>query len=318
MRPKFLPFSSWFLAGLALLGVSGLLWHAGSTASTPQRGFQTNDQCQLPIDYRVGAVDHRFRLDPATVRAAAADAVAIWEEATDQRLFTVTGEGGLVIELVYAPQQQAADDRRRAKANLQKAERRFRERKARHEERLNAFEADRAAYQARLSEFRERSANHAKAVGDWNAGRVARTPDRRAELEAERDALSAKQRELDADGEELQRRSDKLNATAEKLQRDLREINRRVEQHNADAAELDGFKLGRYKQTADRRSITVYKVDDRRELTLVLAHELGHALGIGHVRDPAAIMHHEMTAANRDRTALAPDDIAALREVCGL
>ena len=42
----------------------------------------------------------------------------------------------------------------------------------------------------------------------------------------------------------------------------------------------------------------MFEVHDMRDFTMVIAHELGHALGLWHVDDPAA-------------------DLAALKTVCG-
>jgi predicted Zn-dependent protease len=45
----------------------------------------------------------------------------------------------------------------------------------------------------------------------------------------------------------------------------------------------------------------------------VLAHELGHALGIGHLDNPKAIMYYLNEGINEKLTA---DDLMALKKVC--
>ncbi len=53
-----------------------------------------------------------------------------------------------------------------------------------------------------------------------------------------------------------------------------------------------------------------------RDFTMVIAHELGHALGIGHVDDPTAIMHAVGGEQAIEPLGLTAADLAALKTVC--
>jgi Matrixin len=89
--------------------------------------------------------------------------------------------------------------------------------------------------------------------------------------------------------------------------------------HNAGVATFNalyGAPRQFHKGEFDGRQIAVFEFHDSRDLVLLLAHELGHALGIRHVDDSAGVMH--AVAGGQPMGALVPTeaDMAALRKAC--
>ncbi|WP_089942832.1 matrixin family metalloprotease [Candidatus Entotheonella palauensis] len=66
-----------------------------------------------------------------------------------------------------------------------------------------------------------------------------------------------------------------------------------------------------------KRKAPIFQFHDMDDLLLVLAHEMGHALGLNHIEPPEAIMHALMGSQNINDLAPTPADIEALQAMCG-
>jgi predicted Zn-dependent protease len=73
------------------------------------------------------------------------------------------------------------------------------------------------------------------------------------------------------------------------------------------------FEQGDYVSDSEGQRINVYEFEGKAKLVRLLAHEMGHALGIDHNDDPASIMYY----LNQGKgMKLSSADLAALKKVC--
>jgi len=111
---------------------------------------------------------------------------------------------------------------------------------------------------------------------------------------------------------------------AREVNREMDELNEKFDEHNQLIQQYnDGFAgdlrfaKATYQKTSDGGIVTVNQFMNDKELTLILAHELGHALGLTHLQQPESVMYRQMGAQKLNPTIqLTSADKEAALQLC--
>jgi len=280
---------------------------AGAGWRYDQAGVRARD---LPLAYSVGAVDHRFGIEPHRVLASAERARQVWEQAAGRRLFRYDSAAALKVVLVYDWRQEKLLDAVKARETLDKSGRSFDELQSEHNQEVRLLGEARDALEAQAARLSERVARYNARVARWNESARRSEGERRA-LEAEKRELGDEQDELARRGAELNRRGAELNHLAGTINGVIRAHNLEVETFNGQMVRTRDFEKGAF----DGKAITVYEFENEGDLTLLLAHEFGHALGLPHVDDPTAVMFPKLALQDLAEIRLAAADLRAIAQV---
>lgn len=264
-----------------------------------------------PITYQVGIVHGQHAWDRAAFEEALDDAAGLWNDAAGRPLFRRDPRGALRVNLVYDHRQAAVDRLKTDGLRLDGSRASYEALKARVEAFRAEFAASREALERDLEE-------HNLAVRRFNA-EVAEARRAGGAPAEEVRRLERNREDLDRRLEALRNRQAALKDHAEGLNGLIELLNQQAAAHNAQLASVqateaelgEAFCKGRYRQEGAARSITIYQANGRDDLVRVLAHELGHALGLEHLPEPEAVMHSHMRS---DAPELTAADRAALLE----
>jgi hypothetical protein len=242
--------------------------------------YQNTRPCVHPIPYDIGAVDSRFDITNAVLISDAESAAAIWNKAAGKTVLVYVPGAALKINLIY--------DAREANANLGS------------EIALQQSNDDtaHAALDALHAQLIVEQASYNQEVKTINA-RGGATKSEAMELAKERESLDSLANSVDT-------KVASYNASVDAL-------NTLVRQYNQSAGQT--FREGEYIQDSTGERINIFEFVGHTQLERVLAHEFGHAIGLGHNDDPNSIMY-----ANNESGNLVPTkaDLSALQTVCGL
>lgn len=272
--------------------------------------IQFNIACDTPITYRIGELDPRFDLSYEEAAAVLRSAEAVWEVPLSTELFTYDADGDLPVHFIFDDRQAQSNSEAELREDLEAKEGMSDTVAAQYDALIAEFRSLETRYESRVGAYEEDLKEYNDEVSEWNDQGGA-PEDVRAELAERADGLKAEQDELQTFAKRLNELIAELNRIGARGNRLIADYNSIVEQYNTRFAHTDEFAQGDY--TGD--AIHIYEFNTEEELTIVLAHEFGHALSIGHVEGGSSIMYHHM-GDQRISEGLTPEDREAYRGAC--
>jgi hypothetical protein len=267
--------------------------------------------CSVPLSYDITNIDEQFGLTEEEAVVFTERAIALWEDRVGRDLFIPEEGGDLSIQFVYDERQAVTDEEKEFRTELESTEGMSTELEADYARLEAKYEALKATYERAVSSYENDLEQYNEEVASWNEKGGAPS-DVYARLTETGKSLEAEERRLQGVSEDLNAIIRDMNELASRGNEVISDYNSLVKEYNDRFTESSEFTQGDY----GNKVISMYQYDSEDELIIVLAHELGHALGIPHVENAESVMYYHMGEQSL-QTGLTSEDLAAFTTICG-
>lgn len=242
--------------------------------------------CSTPITYTIGKIDDRFKISQDELKDITGSASKIWSNTKGSPLFVYDQNSTLDINMVYSEAHTIL-------RTISNDESTVNNEQLKLTESLVEYEKKRKALQSKIDRLNSD-------IKSWN--------DRGGATQEEFDKIKQKNQDIKSEIESFNAYSNALNLKSQDYNFDVSKLNDNITKFNDRLQENP--EMGVY--VSGDNKIEIYFYENKKDLENVIAHELGHALGLDHIIAADAIMNPQSSP----NTHFTKEDADLLADFC--
>ncbi len=285
-----------------------LLTQEEGTSDTDENYRPLISPCKVPMGYKIGNFDSRFGIPLLKFKEEIDIASNTWGDNVNKTLFVYNENGPLTINLIYDERQARTDTINDLALEIENSKNSAERIKETYEQEKIIFTGNGEQLAKEAEDFKARYLLYTTKVEVYNT-RGGASPSEYESMTRELEALKIISKELEGRKSELLVYMEKINEKVKQYNDLISYTNTLIKKSN----ELGAKKFTEGKFNAMTNTIDIYQYTNLAKLRRVIAHELGHVIGINHNFNIYSIMYSINSATT---TKLSREDLTSLREVC--
>lgn len=277
--------------------------------------FSHTGGCPQPITWRIEHIDPRFDIKSTELRELMSEVGDLWTGAVNENLLTYSDSGEVALNLIYSDEQKFTEDEQKLSRRINSMKLNYYGEKISYQKLSNEHQYKIEKYNETVARYQDKANEYRRVRSRWSDTNVI-PREQNEELKSLKRQVDFLNKKRESDLKELNALITKMKQLSSQLNTQADLVNELIYQYREQFASTKTFHQGVYIQAGDQKKINIYQFEDKRKLRLVLAHEVGHALGLRHVSNSKSVMYFLMDEQNRYNLQLSPQDIQAIRERC--
>ena len=295
---------------IAFIILTLLFFHFQTRNNFQLRYNAWSDRIMHPLDtrlrYQIAEVDPRFGMSKEQAIQLSKEAIQIWHDGTQKQLFVYDDKAKLKIKLIYDARQENYNAFKKTQQELdqehssnQRISGNLDVSKSSLEQMQQSLRQEQIQLRAEADYLNQQRISWSRIENDQG--------ENRQRIEAQYQALKEK-------AQQLQRNIAYYNQMNAQYNQQVGQHNSSIERYNWNVMQAKNRFPPRefHKGVFMGDQIQIYQFDTEDDLRLTLAHELGHALGLGHHADPEALMYPVLGEQDLQHFKLKPADQSLL------
>ena len=265
--------------------------------------------CKETMEYTIGTLDSHFGISEEELIAEITTASNLWGDTLGKQLFRYSKQGALTINLIYDERQARTNDVNNLALEIENSKRSAETIRASYEADILEYTSLAEILKKDITVFEEKNKSYTDKVALYNTQGGA-PKDVYDSMTAEYAALREEGLVLEERRKDIILKENSINARVTRYNEFVVYINELINKSNVLGAKK--FTEGRF--IPSTKTIDIFQYNNKDKLRRVLAHELGHVIGVNHNDNSRSIMYAINQATGTDLTK---EDKDALLAVCG-
>lgn len=267
--------------------------------------------CDETIYYSLGSIDPGFKISKEEVLVILKKAEDVWERELGKNVFEYREGSEFKVNFIFDERQTRTNEKSRLDEQLNVLEYDKNNLSLEYQQKFNSYNKALKIYESNLKDYSDRVEKFNKKVKNLEKdGEI--TKEEYENLKEDEQDLSETKDDLDKERDNLTLLIEQVNSVVNRENSLVNKYNDKIKTYRDNFGEAVEFNQGEY----DGTSINIYQFHDDKDLELVISHELGHALGIGHVENSQSVMYYLMEDQDLENIKLTAEDLDAIGQIC--